>query len=161
MKNKKKLITTLLVSIGVLCLAAGAVFALKLGGVFQKEKVDVAWYEEDGKEFLITTAEELRGIAKLSKKHDFKGQTIKLGADIVLNEGDYTQWKKEFLKSSWTPIEGFAGTFDGDGHTISGLYCVATGLAVVGKEVLWNPSGMFVDSTDDAAIRDFRIVNSY
>lgn len=161
MKNKKKLITTLLVSIGVLCLAAGAVFALKLGGVFQKEKVDVAWYEEDGKEFLITTAEELRGIAKLSKKHDFKGQTIKLGADIVLNEGDYTQWKKEFLKSSWTPIEGFAGTFDGDGHTISGLYCVANGFSVVGKEVLWNPSGMFVDSTDDAVIRDFRIVNSY
>ena len=136
-------------------MVAGAVFALKLGGVFQKEKVDVAWYEEDGKEFLITTAEELRGIAKLSKKHDFKGQTIKLGADIVLNEGDYTQWKKEFLKSSWTPIEGFAGTFDGDGHTISGLYCVANGFSVVGKEVLWNPSGMFVDSTDDAVIRDF------
>jgi len=161
MKNKKKLITTILVSVGVLCLVVGAVFALKLGGVFQTEKVDIAWYEEEGKEFVITTAEELRGIAELSDKHDFKGQTIKLGADIVLNEGDYTQWKKSFLKSVWNPIEGFAGTFDGQGHTISGLYCVANGFSVFGKDVLWNPAGMFIDSTDDAVIRNFRIVNSY
>ena len=161
MKNRKKLITTILVSVGVLCLAIGAIVALSLGGVFQKDQVDVAWYEEEGKEFLITTAEELRGIAKLSQKHDFKGQTIKLGADIVLNEGDYTQWKKDFLNSVWNPIEGFAGTFDGQGHTISGLYCVANGFSVFGKDVLWNPAGMFIDSTDDAVIRDFRIVNSY
>ena len=161
MKNRKKIITAILVSVGVLCLATAAVFALHLGGVLQKDKVDVAWYEEEGKEFIITTAEELRGIAKLSEKHDFKGQTIKLGADIVLNEGDYTKWKNDFLKSVWTPIEGFAGTFDGQGHTISGLYCVANGFSVFGKDLLWNPAGMFVDSTDDAVIRDFRIVNSY
>lgn len=53
----------------------------------------------------LSQLQELRGIAKLSEKHDFKGQTIKLGADIVLNEGDYNDWKQNYLKCVWKPIE--------------------------------------------------------
>jgi len=161
MKNKKKLISTILISVGVVLLAAGAVAALLVGTYMKKNKADVAWYQEEGKEFVITTAEELRGIAKLSEEHNFEGQTVKLGADIVLNEGTYEEWKTDFLKSVWNPITGFAGTFDGQGHTISGLYCVANGFTVVGKDVLWNPAGMFNDSTDAAVIKNFKITNSY
>ena len=42
----------------------------------------------------------------------------KLTADIVLNENVFSDSEK----ITWTPINNFRGTFDGQGHTISGLY---------------------------------------
>ena len=161
---KKKTKTLLLcISIFVVAIVAGLGFLYlnwRKNSVGSGNVLGVVWYDEDGSDFTITTADELYEFADLSGHYDFKGQTIKLGADIVLNEGNYTEWKSDFLNTVWNPIEGFAGTFDGQGHTISGLYCVANGFSVFGKDVLWNPAGMFIDSTDDAVIRDFRIVNN-
>ena len=64
----------------------------------------------------ISTAEQLAGLAKLvNGGNNFSGKTIKLTADIDLNN------------QAWTPIGNgdnsfaFFGTFDGDGYTISGL----------------------------------------
>ena len=64
----------------------------------------------------ISTAEQLAGLAKLvNGGNNFSGKTIKLTADIDLNN------------QAWTPIGNgdnsfaFSGTFDGDGYTISGL----------------------------------------
>jgi hypothetical protein len=47
---------------------------------------------------------------------------VKLGADIVFNEGDAQDWADSRPANRWFPIEGFAGEFDGQGNTISGLY---------------------------------------
>ena len=92
---------------------------------------DVSWYQEDGEEFTITTMEQLYGFAQLSESYDFKGQTIKLGADIVVNEGNAEDWKKKAPEHRWITITGFAGCFDGEGHTISGVYGVEASSVLV------------------------------
>ena len=89
--------------------------------------IDTSWYNTNDKTFEINTAAELAGLAALVNGTakdaegnpiaavNFKGKTIKLTADIDLNN------------QAWTPIGNgdnsfaFSGTFDGDGYTISGL----------------------------------------
>ena len=76
----------------------------------------------------ISSAEELYGFASLLNDADalFKG-CAKLTTDIVVNEGVLT--KDDSLNVAdtanfvvWFPIDHFAGVFDGQEHTISGLY---------------------------------------
>lgn len=82
--------------------------------------VNTDWYDASKDTFEINTAAQLAGLAALvnfagDDYDDFDGKTIKLTADIDLGDKE------------WTPIGNtsdmkFAGTFDGQGHTISGLY---------------------------------------
>ena len=61
-----------------------------------------------------------------------EGAFYKLTADIVWSE--YKQGGTAPAESNWTPIV-FDGTFDGDGHTVSGLYVKGadTGVGFFGK----------------------------
>ena len=96
---------------------------------------DTAWYvghEEDTK-FEISTAAQLAGLAELvNAGTDFSGKTIALTADIQLNEQDVPVATDEYVPNSWNPIgskadnKAFAGTLNGQGHTISGLYISST-----------------------------------
>ena len=103
--------------------------------------IDVDWYVEDpdAAEYVLTTAEELAGLAAIVNgtatapvttyaaseastiKDNFKGRTIKLGANIDLNE------------VAWTPIgdndNPFLGNFDGQNCTVSNLYVKNEGWA--------------------------------
>ena len=106
---------------------------------------DITWFtdDEDAKEYIITTAEQLAGLAVLvnggegAVRYDnISGKTIKLGADIVLNDtaanGGWRNWNTNATGlTKWTSIGldnyPFSGTFDGDGHTISGVYINNTG----------------------------------
>ncbi|MDO4485817.1 MAG: GLUG motif-containing protein [Bacillota bacterium] len=89
-------------------------------------KKDTSWFDYDNpkKSYKITTAAELMGLASLvnenqveswkpSRLENFEGVTFILMNDIKLAE-------------KWTPIgtgtaSYFAGTFDGNGHTVSGI----------------------------------------
>ena len=76
--------------------------------------VDTSWYNETGTTFTIDSAAQLAGLAELvNAGKNFRGKTIKLGADIDLNNQE------------WTPIgksgANFQGTFDGQEHIISNL----------------------------------------
>lgn len=88
-------------------------------------KVDVSWFDYNNpkKSYTINNEAQLRGLASLVNKkqsswkpnryESFEGVEFKLTNDIKLKYG-------------WTPIGHsedvcFKGTFDGDGHTISGL----------------------------------------
>jgi hypothetical protein len=101
--------------------------------------VDVSWYDESKTEFTITTAEQLAGLATLSENNDFSGITIKLDADIMLN--DTKNWKnweywvnqgqtyeevinfKPIMPANrWFSIKSFNGTFSGNSKKIIGLY---------------------------------------
>ena len=93
--------------------------------------IDTSWYNDNDKDFKISTAAQLAGLAQLvNDGTNFSGKTIKLTADIQLNELDKngmptaTEGKTE--PSQWTPIgnnkKKFQGTFNGDGHAVSGLY---------------------------------------
>ena len=116
---------------------------------------DTTWYEEGKTEFTLTTADQLFGFAKLvNEGTPFQGVTVKLGADIVINEGDSSTWGTTAPARVWTPIGSgsatyFAGTFDGQGHYISGVYTAE-------KE----NNGLF-GWTGNAEIRNLAVINSY
>ena len=96
--------------------------------------IDVSWYENNSWEtsFTITTAEQLAGLAKLvNEGNNFGNRTIKLGANIMLN--DTTNWQNWYGNNApvnhWTAIGGgaifapsFNGTFDGNGYVVNGVY---------------------------------------
>lgn len=75
-------------------------------------------------DYTISNAQELQSLAAASKSFDFAGVTIHLAADI-----DYTgQDSFQGIGNSTYP---FCGTFDGEGHTIKGLYSTSSGLFLV------------------------------
>ena len=91
--------------------------------------VDVSWYDESKTIYTIGTKKQLYGLSSLVESGvNFKDKTINLSANITLNEGDVDTWKQnEFVGlSGWTPIgtseTEFAGTFNGNGYSIIGLY---------------------------------------
>ena len=111
---------------------------LESGTTFNKNDLPKTYYygtEEDfrllaawnsavsGKNVSITEANQLKALARMvnSGKDSMTGKTIMLGADIRLNNDAVPT-----SGNQWTPIgtnsKRFAGTFDGQGHTISGLY---------------------------------------
>ena len=109
-------------------------------------KLGVSWYDVNGQEFTISTADELYEFAALSEYYNFKKQTVKLGADIVINEGNAADWAEKGPSRKWVPIQGFAGTFDGQGHTISGMYLNGFDTVVA----------MFAQPTSGCHIQNFR-----
>jgi len=81
---------------------------------------------ENAGEYVITTAAQFADFRnKVNAGNNFAGKTIKLAANIDLNN------------ARWTPIGSnsakFNGTFDGQGHTISNLYVQGgTGVGLFG-----------------------------
>ena len=90
----------------------------------ETSKVDVStkqneWY------FNIATAEDLVSFAKyVNEGH--KWANARLVADIdmgsVCNETDGTSWTSIAASGAYSELNTWQGTFDGAGHTISGLY---------------------------------------
>lgn len=99
---------------------------------------DTSWYEghESDTEYTLTTAEQLLGFSKLGYEGNaFADKTIKLGADIDLNPGwdatvsigerddvSKTATYPDVPLNKWQMIGQFCGVFDGQGHTIRGVY---------------------------------------
>ena len=120
-------------------------------------ETDKRWYNVTDAEFLIETEAQFWGFAELSLENNFAGQTVKLGADMIVNEGNAADWATEAPEKVWKPIAWaagsgtpFAGTFDGQGHTISGIYVYSN-----------NNLGLFGKVAASATLKDFRLVNSY
>lgn len=86
----------------------------------------------DGSEaspYEISSAEGLQYLADLLAEDalsDYRGKNYILTADISLNDvSDYENWGEQRPAYDWKPIgtkAAFTGVFDGNGHTISGLY---------------------------------------
>lgn len=86
--------------------------------------------------YAIGTKEELYGFAEMVNAEDYGyysspvfNACVKLTADITVNEGvlndDGSLAEGSF--ESWTPIQRFNGSFDGQGHVIFGLYTDVSG----------------------------------
>ena len=150
-KKTQHIILLISILVAFVFVVFGAWMIIKSNMQKAMNKANVEWYDENGTEFVITTAEELYGVVALSDFYDFEGQTIKLGADIVINEGDASDWAKKAPTRKWYPISGFKGTFDGQGHSISGIY---------GKS-MDSAMGLFSNTQRGCVIRDFRLLNSY
>ena len=85
----------------------------------------------EGKPFLIATATQLRNMEYLvnKKNKEYGASHYKLIADISLNENseNYTSWNTTVPANTWTPMGSdttlsFKGVFNGDNHSISGIY---------------------------------------
>lgn len=109
--------------------------------VFASETMDIwkggtetKWYynNPDAIEFYISTAEELAGLAEIvnSGIDSFSGKTIYLMNNIKLNDtADWQKWNKNTAGlNKWVPIGNyknmFQGIFEGNNHSIKGLYMV-------------------------------------
>lgn len=72
----------------------------------------ISWYNKNKTDFTISTNKELAGMAYLVNNGytEFKDCTIKLTDDIDLSG------------KKWTSCKTFKGTFDGQGHSINGIF---------------------------------------
>lgn len=96
--------------------------------------VSTSWYTGKKTEYNISTASQLAGLAKLvNSGYSMEGIVINLTADITLNDTKNVEnWYKDPPKNKFTPIgctgdpingyAPFAGIFNGNGHSIKGLY---------------------------------------
>lgn len=78
--------------------------------------------------FVIMTAEQLAFLSdSVYHWNDYEGCYFRLGADIVLNYPENADnWETEAPANVWIPIGSderkFCGNFNGDSHTVSGIY---------------------------------------
>lgn len=111
--------------------------------------------------FELDSAADLNGLA--AKKINYKGYIVKLTKDIELNPG----WKPQIDENgnllngtgtiAWEPIgttsagTSFAGTFDGQGHFVSGMNCTSGA----------GMSGMFTRLEGGSIVKNLKILDSY
>ena len=118
------------------------------------------WFNSSADTLYINSAEDLKAFANtVNGGETFSGKTVKLNCDIIWAAGDAAEWS-EIVEAPrrWTPIgtqsKPFSGTFDGQGHTVSGLYNYGT-----------NPSSAlhigFFGFAKNATIKNLHITNSY
>jgi len=124
---------------------------------------DESWflaYADTTKKYIIATSADLYGLASLanSSSKTFSGKEIYVISDIVLNEGTasvesgWTPKVSGTTAYTWTAVKDFAGTFDGQYHTISGING-KTASGITG-------TGLFT-KTSGATIQNLYIKNSY
>ncbi len=112
---------------------------------------DTSWYNDQATEFTLTNAEELAGLAQLvNAGNTFAGKTIKLGGNIDLNNVNWTPIGTKSAEGEKAFSRTFAGSFDGQGYTVSNL-------RVVGGNAL----GLFGRTGTGTHIEDLNIVNAY
>lgn len=111
---------------------------------------DTGWYNDTDTEFTLTTAQQLAGLAKLTKEgNSFQGKTIRLGADISLLR--YEDAGKPWWNGIGNTVYSnpFSGTFDGCGHTIDQMQAGSLG----------SGAGLFL-ATDGAVIENLTVIGS-
>ena len=134
---------------------------------------DTSWYDEfkEGTEFVLTTPADLYGFAQIVNdstgdyyKEQFAGNTVRLGADIIVNVGDAADWESTAPTYAWTPIGyqagyRFQGTFDGCGNEIKGIYCMDDYKNRTSSQEHY--TGLFGITAAGSTVRNFKLTNSY
>ena len=115
-------------------------------------KRDTNWYEEEAAEYVIYTAEELAGFAALVNGAEgnldtFAGKTVKLGDNIDLKGINWTAIGDPMSED----YVGFAGTFDGQGYTISNL--------TIDNKAYWGQGLFGYNTNKTTTIKNFTIEN--
>ncbi len=100
--------------------------------------------------YLIETPEQL-ALLMATASNKTVNNHYKLIADIKINDTSKANWTETALNWS-TAKNNFRGTFDGDGHVVSGLFYDVVGVAQV---------GLFPSLGANAVIKRVGIINSY
>ena len=109
------------------------------------------WGDPDGDGvFEIATPGDLLALAAKRKDYSsYAGKTIVLTADIDMNPG-WDASSKTAAPNAWPECFYMKGTFDGQGHTIKGLYRKST-----------QNASLFVLSEGESVIKNLKIENTY
>lgn len=116
--------------------------------------------------YLIATKEELIQFAAAMNDDElyrsYYDSHFRLTADIEMNDcSGFDAWDKNPPANTWTPIgyyHGFKGVFDGNGHTISGLY-IDQAVAKDENNHVMDKFGLF--GTVDGEIKNLSIEKAY
>ncbi|MBQ9085576.1 MAG: hypothetical protein IJY47_00140 [Clostridia bacterium] len=106
----------------------------------------------------IRTEEDLIGFSqRIANGNDYSGMNVYLEKDLTINEGDISSKSQAELNGlvKWGNVlddDAFKGNFDGQGHTISGIYfCPSEQTA----------TGLFGNPVDQSStVKNLKIVNS-
>lgn len=142
LKKYTKRIVSLLLSAGMFFSAvptafvsSGVVTAANTDAVTEEVHIwdgtsDISWYDDEEAEFHISTPEQLAGFAAIvNTGKTMEGKTFILDNDIYLNDvSGYDEWDTTEPANIWTPAKVFSGTFQGDNHSIIGLYTTSGGM---------------------------------
>ncbi len=158
------------ISLRVLCVLMMTVSIVSLHAQTVWDGTASAQWTGSGTEadpYLISNAKQLAGLAKrVNGGLNYNGKYFKLTTDILLNDTtNWHNWGNQAPTNSWTPIgdynattpTSFQGTFDGDGHTIAGLYIKNYDNGQTSKDNKF--IGLFGQQT--SGIRKTHIVASY
>jgi hypothetical protein len=110
---------------------------------------DTSWYNSEDADgvFKIGTAAQLAGFAYILNNPEtynyesFADKTVRLTADIDMSA------------HQWVCMSKFKGTFDGDGHTVSGIY-----LSTISNEVRYLG---FISRLEGGAVKNLNLTNTY
>ncbi|MDY5931543.1 MAG: hypothetical protein SPJ34_05890, partial [Candidatus Ornithospirochaeta sp.] len=114
--------------------------------------VDKAWYNESAASFEISKASELAGLASLvNGGTTFEGKSLILKSDLDL------------ANLEWTPIgqkagNKFAGSFDGQNHTISNLKITPN--EAIAKEDTFDGYAALFGAMDGGTIKNVKVSGS-
>ncbi len=126
------------------------------GDWLYKGTPDTSWYDGDRSEYILTSAAQFMGFLELrSTGKTFENMTIKLATDVVINSASIAKMLNGDEKNfHFAPVPNqsnlFLGTFDGDGHTVSGVFMHADS----------SHSSIFGPLGDNAAILNLTLENS-
>lgn len=119
-RNIKKRIVTAALSAVIVLSAIPSTTVLQAAGLESAAIVETELEQRSAvADLTISNARELNEFAqKVNNGNNYRDKVIKLTNDIVFDG---------VTVNNFTPIDGFAGTFDGCGYTISGIIVVSTG----------------------------------
>ncbi|MGN1305056.1 MAG: fibronectin type III domain-containing protein [Oscillospiraceae bacterium] len=132
MKKMTALLLSLIMALTLLTIPVNAETTKK--STVWNGSVSTSWYTGKKKKYNISKPSQLAGLAKLvNSGYSMEGVVINLTADITLNDTtNWNDWENNPPKNKFTPIgctgdpingyAPFAGLFNGNGHTIKGLY---------------------------------------
>lgn len=106
--------------------------------------------------YLIKTPAQLAYIVTANNGGAFTGKHFKLANDIRINDTSKANWKASARNWVWEDFR-FIGTFDGDGHTIDGLYYKGS-QRVMG---LFSYVGASNDGAHKTTLKNFKMTNAY
>ena len=169
----KKIVTIILTLAMILSCGAIVISAEQTTpNVWDGTSISYDWYlnaPENATEFYISSAAELAGLASLVNDGTaFAGMDIYLTADIYLNANseNYKTWGETAPANNWTAIgtngKPFKGRFDGQGHTVYGMYIgTSNGDNHVGLFGCLNGNVSKDTPANGCGIKNLRVVNSY